>query len=419
MKPSSSNELHPLDPADLERLHRRRASNIRMQNIIKTKILIPMADVVRQPSLSDSKRPSFESSSKSLATNAKEGLSNGESIQLQNFGSTDQKPDEPLSASGRRFANIAKSITLLSGRSSRVGDSSLANPDAQEQNAFFNKYGMGNQQTNTSAENVNPETVAHISRVKKMKLWFIFAWRELVIDSSTDSYYYWLGVISFAYLYNLLLVIFRCVFFDQNLPFHWTIFFVITDIFCDMLYIGDIYVRSRTGYLEQGLLVKDVAKIVKAYKKTYTAYFDFISVFPADYLLEAILRTPRPYLRFNRLIKLDRIQAFISATETRIAAPNAFRIFCVISYIVVLIHWNGCIYFFVSNEIVGRDSDQWVYVEDTLFRRYVYSFYWSMLILTTIGEVPYPVENIEFVFVTLDLMCGVLIFATIVGNVGR
>ncbi|VDN21545.1 unnamed protein product, partial [Cylicostephanus goldi] len=57
-------------------------------------------------------------------------------------------------------------------------------------------------------------------------------------------------------------------------------------------------------------------------------------------------------------------------------------------------------------------------VKDTLLRRYIYSFYWSTLILTTIGEVPGPVQNIEYLFVTLDLMCGVLIFATIVGNVG-
>ena len=66
-----------------------------------------------------------------------------------------------------------------------------------------------------------------------------------------------------------------------------------------------------------------------------------------------------------------------------------------------------------------------------MLRRYIYSFYWSTLILTTIGEVsdfffclfdslqvPGPVQNVEFLFVTLDLMCGVLIFATIVGNVG-
>lgn len=58
-------------------------------------------------------------------------------------------------------------------------------------------------------------------------------------------------------------------------------------------------------------------------------------------------------------------------------------------------------------------------MSDSLTRRYIYSFYWSTLILTTIGEVPGPQTNIEFAFVTIDLMCGVLIFATIVGNVGR
>jgi len=33
--------------------------------------------------------------------------------------------------------------------------------------------------------------------------------------------------------------------------------------------------------------------------------------------------------------------------------------------------------------------------------------------------VPGPQQNVEYAFVTVDLMCGVLIFATIVGNVGR
>lgn len=38
--------------------------------------------------------------------------------------------------------------------------------------------------------------------------------------------------------------------------------------------------------------------------------------------------------------------------------------------------------------------------------------------LTTVGEVPSPTLSSEFIFVTMDLMFGVLIFATIVGNVG-
>ena len=47
-----------------------------------------------------------------------------------------------------------------------------------------------------------------------------------------------------------------------------------------------------------------------------------------------------------------------------------------------------------------------------------YSFYWSTLTLTTIGETPQPERDAEYLFVTIDFLVGVLIFATIVGNVG-
>ena len=48
-----------------------------------------------------------------------------------------------------------------------------------------------------------------------------------------------------------------------------------------------------------------------------------------------------------------------------------------------------------------------------------FSFYWSTLTLTTIGETPQPVQDIEYLFVTIDFLVGVLIFATIVGSIGR
>ncbi len=76
---------------------------------------------------------------------------------------------------------------------------------------------------------------------------------------------------------------------------------------------------------------------------------------------------------------------------------------------------------------IGFGHDEWVYfdINETLYpvnasltRMYIYSFYWSTLTLTTIGETPRPEEDIEFAFVTVDFLIGVLIFATIVGNVG-
>ena len=55
---------------------------------------------------------------------------------------------------------------------------------------------------------------------------------------------------------------------------------------------------------------------------------------------------------------------------------------------------------------------------DSFTTQYIYSFYWSTLTLTTIGETPQPEQDSEYLFVTIDFLLGVLIFATIVGNIG-
>merc|ERR1711936_1053171 len=68
---------------------------------------------------------------------------------------------------------------------------------------------------------------------------------------------------------------------------------------------------------------------------------------------------------------------------------------------------------------IGFGEDKWVYSGNKSFStQYIYSFYWSTLTLTTIGETPQPVNNIEYAFVTIDFLVGVLIFASIVGNIG-
>ncbi|XP_046391238.1 uncharacterized protein LOC124159459 [Ischnura elegans] len=67
---------------------------------------------------------------------------------------------------------------------------------------------------------------------------------------------------------------------------------------------------------------------------------------------------------------------------------------------------------------VPMSRAQAVRLTTTLSHQYIYSFYWSTLTLTTIGETPPPETELEHVFVALDFLAGVLIFATIVGNVG-
>ena len=181
------------------------------------------------------------------------------------------------------------------------------------------------------------------------------------------------------------------------------------------------------GFLEQGLSVSDVTKLRHHYMTTKRKqfYLDVISVLPTD-VFYVIFGPGATIVRVNRMLRVNRLLECIDRTETRTNYPNRFRILTLIAQILLIIHWNACLYFQVSAWI-GFGSDEWVYFnisEDvyptnaSLSRMYIYSFYWSTLTLTTIGETPRPEQDVEYLFVTVDFLIGVLIFATIVGNVG-
>ncbi|XP_072269102.1 cyclic nucleotide-gated channel alpha-3 isoform X1 [Pyxicephalus adspersus] len=241
-----------------------------------------------------------------------------------------------------------------------------------------------------------------------------------VIDPASNFYYRWLSIISIPVLYNWCFLVCRAC-FDELQKKH-AILWLVLDCTADLVYIADTVVRFRTGFLEQGLLVKDAKKLRDYYKKTLQFKLDMLSLVPTD-LAYIKLGLNFPELRFNRLLRFARMFEFFDRTETRTNYPNIFRIGNLVLYILIIIHWNACIYFAISKAI-GFGTDTWVYPNIThpeygrLARKYIYSLYWSTLTLTTIGETPPPVKDIEFLFVVFDFLIGVLIFATIVGNVG-
>ena len=133
-------------------------------------------------------------------------------------------------------------------------------------------------------------------------------------------------------------------------------------------------------------------------------------------------------MRINRVLRSHRVLMFFQRTDNSTNWPNTFRLFILLLYLSIIIHWNACFYFQISKWI-GFGDDQWVYpmmegnnaTDDeysNLFRQYIVSLYWSTLTLTTIGEVPGPVTNVEYTFVVLDYLLGVLVFASIIGMVG-
>nr|AWC68117.1 cyclic nucleotide gated channel alpha subunit 3 [Arizona elegans] len=241
-----------------------------------------------------------------------------------------------------------------------------------------------------------------------------------VIDPSSNLYYRWLGIIAVPVFYNFCILVCRACF--DELQMNHLALWLFLDYSSDVIYLMDTFVKFRTGFLEQGLLVKDEKKLKEFYKSTLQFKLDLLSLFPTD-LGFLYFGMNYPELRFNRLLRLPRLFEFFDRTETRTNYPNIFRIGNLVLYILIIIHWNACIYYSIS-KLIGFGTDTWVYPNIShpeygrLSRKYIYSLYWSTLTLTTIGETPPPVKDEEYLFVVMDFLVGVLIFATIVGNVG-
>lgn len=163
------------------------------------------------------------------------------------------------------------------------------------------------------------------------------------------------------------------------------------------------------GFLDQGLMVKDVQRLRETYVRTLQCKLDICSVLPTDLLYLTVGIGYTPLLRFNRLLRLPRLFEFFERTETRTGYPNAFRICKLVLYILVIIHWNACGYYSFS-KVLGLGSDSWVYPNasdpefGSLTRSYIYCLYWSTLTLTTIGETPPPIRDEEYLFLIFDFL---------------
>lgn len=170
--------------------------------------------------------------------------------------------------------------------------------------------------------------------------------------------------------------------------------------------------------------MKDEKLLWDSYINSFQFRLDAVSMLPTD-IFYLILGLDYPEIRVNKLLRIGRMLEFFRKTETKTNYPNIFRIANLIMYILIIIHWNACFYFSFSKAI-GFGSDDWVYPalddpEQPDFglpgRKYAFSLYWSTLTLTTIGETPPPALDSEFFFHVSDFLVGVLIFATIVGNI--
>ncbi|CAH8445770.1 unnamed protein product [Heterobilharzia americana] len=152
--------------------------------------------------------------------------------------------------------------------------------------------------------------------------------------------YSWCGVISIIFMYHLWVIIYRFAFNEINQ--HTVIFWLTLDYFADLLYIIDMTISIRTGFLEDGVMQFDGMKMRSHYLNSSRFYIDCLSLLPLDFLYLSI--GFKSILRIFRLCKVYKFWQFMDRAERHANYPNLMRSTKLLLYYLTFLHWNACIF---------------------------------------------------------------------------
>ncbi|XP_070576618.1 cyclic nucleotide-gated channel rod photoreceptor subunit alpha-like isoform X2 [Ptychodera flava] len=284
---------------------------------------------------------------------------------------------------------------------------------------------------NEDSNDINTEEDANVDK----KRWLDIT--DFVINPEGEFLFYWMGLVTVAVGYNLWMIILRIAYREMREDTLYRRLFSTADFICDVIYILDIFFNFRIAYLEDGILVRDPVKLSANYKKKSSLKTDVLAMLPLGTIVQVFggatdmicssswdFSTDSafiPILRLPRLLKWYTMSTFFQITDSRTSNPNRLRALKLSLYLAVVIHWIACFYYMMS-EAEGFGTNEWVYPNSTedqnFLSKYVRSLYWSTVTLTTIGGMPGPVTNIEYIFTGITFLIGVFLFAAVVGNVG-
>ncbi|KAK3913712.1 Cyclic nucleotide-gated cation channel alpha-3, partial [Frankliniella fusca] len=165
-----------------------------------------------------------------------------------------------------------------------------------------------------------------------------------VVNPDENFYFYWLMLLTVCVLYNVWTLIVRQSF--PELQDMATGLWFTADGFSDVVFLLDVVVQFRTGYLEQGLMVYDSSKLAGHYMQSRAFLLDLGSLLPLDLLQFNV--GINPILRFPRFLKAYRVYHYYYMVESRTVYPNLWRVVNLIHILLVLAHWFGCFYFLLS-----------------------------------------------------------------------
>ncbi|XP_066973362.1 cyclic nucleotide-gated channel beta-1 isoform X2 [Macrobrachium rosenbergii] len=258
-----------------------------------------------------------------------------------------------------------------------------------------------------------------------------------VFDPAGRLCYYWSVVVSLAFLYNLWVMVYRFAF--QEITKDTILVWFLLDYFADLIYVIDILFHFRTGYLEDGVLQTDSRKLRQHYMNSTTFYIDCLCLLPLDFLYLSI--NFKSILRCFRLVKIYKYWHFLDRTERHTNSPNLFRSISLIHYLLVIFHWNTCLFYIIAKNDGFSFKPSFIDASnstDDVVLEYLKAFYWCTVSLMMVGSFPNTndheknkttattnIDNIDkrtktdYIYLITQLMFGLLLFATVLGHIAN
>jgi len=233
----------------------------------------------------------------------------------------------------------------------------------------------------------------------------------------------------------IIFAIFNCVVMPLQVAFPglaWmnnNVSYTVSERITDVAFFCDIIINFRTTFINQKSGVEAVESKRIAFNYVFRGRFwiDLLASIPFELIYPLFVNTQEDtdtqlrLLGLLKLVRLFRLGRIVTFMKVRQSFKLGFRIFQLLFFFIMLVHWVGCMYF-----VMVIDTEQWLPPfdlnnQETEFYSFSYVVQYEVVfyyaVIMTVGNELAPVTLYQTVYCSMIIIAGSLILAFVFGSI--